>query len=184
MADSSVDDEIQMMFNAQADMRLFEPLYKRYFPRIYLYCLRRVGEAKEAEDLTSQVFTRVLTGLKDYRGGMVAAWIFRIARNTLINYHRTSYVEPVSIEHEEIDIADSEVELLDGIIFAEEQHVLRELVEELPEDQRDLLALKISGGLTSEEIGTVVGKSASAVRVQLHRLMKQLREGYLHRMRK
>ncbi|MBX3066165.1 MAG: sigma-70 family RNA polymerase sigma factor, partial [Anaerolineae bacterium] len=60
------------------------------------------------------------------------------------------------------------------VITREEHQRLQRVVSELPADQQDLLLLRIVGGLTAEEIGTVLGKRAGAVRVALHRILRQL----------
>jgi len=60
----------------------------------------------------------------------------------------------------------------------EQWQMLSQLVATLPDDQRELLALMLDAELSSQEVGEIVGKSAGAVRVQFHRLLKQLRERY------
>src|SRR4051794_13309049 len=66
----------------------FDLLYEKYVERIYNYCLRRVGQTQEAEDLASVIFTRAWAGLSTYRGGSEAAWLFKIAHNTVANHLR------------------------------------------------------------------------------------------------
>src|SRR5690606_31104714 len=85
----SPGDEARLMSLARAHPEAFAPLYERYFPRVYAYCLRRVDDPQEAEDLCSQVFTRALTGLHSYRGGLVSAWLFRIAHTVVVNHYRS-----------------------------------------------------------------------------------------------
>lgn len=176
-ASPNTDDarsEYDMMLAARDDPRQFAPLYERYFPRIYKYCLRRVETPQEAEDLTSQVFVRALRALDSYRGGMVAAWLFRIAHNAVVNHLRSRRPQ-VSIEGAGLEIASENAEPIKYVIRAEQEALVRELVATLSEYQQDLLALKLSGEMTSEEMGAAVGKSAGAVRVDLHRTVNQLR---------
>lgn len=166
--------EARLMRLAQGDPALFAPLYERYVARIYAYCLRRCEGEDEAEDLCSQVFTKALTGLHTYRGGLVSAWLFQIAHNVVANHYRARrQVFPL----DSLDPPDDS--MAESIEQAEEGRILNALVAALPDDQRDLLSLALDGGLTSQEAGAVLGKSAGAVRVQLHRIVKQLRERYL-----
>jgi RNA polymerase sigma-70 factor, ECF subfamily len=170
--------EGQIMQMAQRDPALFAPLYERYFQRVYAYCLRRSGNAQEAEDLCSQVFTRALAGLHTYRGGLVAAWLFQIAHNVVANHYRG---RRQSVALDDFDFADESASgLFDDLDDADDRRVLEELVAQLPEAERDLLALTLDAGLTSEEVGAIRGKSAGAVRVELHRVIKKLRERYHH----
>src|SRR5579885_2275763 len=81
-------EETALLACARSNPACFAPIYERYVPRIYRYCLRRVGRPDVAEDLTSVTFTKALLGLRDYRGGSVAAWLFRIAHNVVANHLR------------------------------------------------------------------------------------------------
>lgn len=161
---------------ARADPARFAPIYERYFRRIYAYCWRRVDSEVEAEDLTSQVFTRALGALPGYRGGRVVAWLFRIAHNVVANHYRArSRRSQVSLEAISFDPTDDRPGPGQQVVEAEEWQALRALVAGLPDDRRELLALKVTGGLTAKEIGEIVDRSPGAVRVELHRIIKELR---------
>ncbi len=167
-------DEIRIMRLARHDRLLFAPIYEQYFERVYAYCLRRTNSVQEAEDLCSLVFSQALGGLESYRGGMVAAWLFQIAHNTVIKHYRSRRVVTALDDIEELE-AESDLERVDDL---ELWRTLSGLVATLPDDQRELLALMLDAELSSQEVGEIVGKSAGAVRVQFHRLLKQLRERY------
>lgn len=139
-----------------------------------LTALRRVNDPQEAEDLTSLIFTRALTSLDQYRGGLVAAWLFRIAHNTIINYRKSSRRDVPLTPNE----AAHAIGLLEQVIRSEEDQMLRKLVDKLPPDQRNLLLLKVISGLASHEIGKIVGKRAGSVRVAIHRILRQLNVAY------
>lgn len=166
-------DIIQMRL-AQADPKAFAPLYDRYFDRVYAYCAHRVNNAQEAEDLCSQVFLNILKSLHTYQGGMVAAWIFTIARHVVAHHYRGE--KPI-IALDNLDFATSDIApLLDA---EEEKRIVRELIATLPNEKRDLLHLMLDGGLSSIEIGNIVGKSPVAVRVEIHRIIQSLKNRYL-----
>jgi RNA polymerase sigma-70 factor, ECF subfamily len=173
--DVNTDDESILVQMAKQNPALFAPLYERYFDRVYAYCLRRADNTQEAEDLCSQVFTRALGGLHTYREGVFAAWLFGIAHNVVVDhYHKRRPL--VSIEELELPGEDD----TDPIEVIDDGRLLKTLLAHLTDEQRDLLALSIESELTSEEIGAALGKSAGAVRVQLHRTFKQLRRHYLN----
>jgi RNA polymerase sigma-70 factor (ECF subfamily) len=167
--------EAERLRAARNDLDCFAPLYDRYAPRIYLYCLRRVGSPHEAEDLTSLTFTRALGALGDYQGGSVAAWLFTIARNTIIDHYRERQTGRVSLEHIANVLHDAHLPPVEQVIHAERCAHLRALIATFSDDEQELLALSISGELTSKEIGAVMGKRPGAVRMGLHRLLKRLR---------
>src|SRR5260370_6257230 len=179
MADQAVDDDARLLEAARVDPAAFAGVYERYLPRIYRYCLRRLGSRTEAEDATTVVFTRALAGISAYRGGSVAAWLFRIAHNTVANELRKRQSAAYSLDSclmSDVHITrGSEVGVLDSIVRAEELQQVAHLLGELTTEQRELLALKVAGELSAREIGAVVGKREGAVRVALHRTIRQLR---------
>lgn len=174
------DEEQRLLAQAICNPADFGPIYERYFERIFNYCYRRVGQPEEAEDLAAKVFGNALHNLAGYRGGSVAAWLFQIAHNAVLNHLRVRR-PVVSLERDTqvLDLPQESVTILDQLVRLEKLQQVRELIEALPDEQKDLLALSIVGELNSKEIGQIVGKSDTAVRMQLHRIIKQLREGYL-----
>jgi RNA polymerase sigma-70 factor (ECF subfamily) len=173
----SHDDDAAILRAALNDLNRFAPLYERYVDRIYTYCLRRVASAPDAEDLTSLIFTRAMMGLHDYRGGSVAAWLFRIAHNTVVNYYRDSRPQ-MSLPDDDIPI---EITPIDEVLNTEEQRTALRLVATLPQEAQNLIWLRMNG-LNSAEIGAVVGKSAGAVRTELYRLLKSLRARFVREL--
>ncbi len=175
LSDNSAAEFASTIQRARTDPTAFQPIYEEYFSRIYHYCLRRVTLVQEAEDLTSQIFTRALTNLRSYRGGSFAAWLFRIAHNVVVNHLIRRRVHAPLEEIESTAVGD---EMLGRLMnFEERQHIAR-LVNALPDDQREIIALKIVGGLSAKEIGQVVNKSEGAVRVAIHRIVQQLRDAW------
>jgi RNA polymerase sigma factor (sigma-70 family) len=171
----SVTSEAAIMHAARDNPARFAPLYTRYAPRIYTYCLRRTGSPQEAEDLTSQIFTRALKGLRTYQGGYVAAWMFSIARTTLADHYRRRRDPSVPLDTVEHDLTSEAATLIDQVLHNEQRDQLRALVAQLSPDDQELLALRINGDLSAAEIGEMVGKTAGAVRTRLHRIFKRLR---------
>lgn len=170
--------ERALMQAAQGDLRQFAPLYEQYAPRLYAYCRRRSATEQEAEDLTSQVFTRALGAIRSYQGGHVGAWLFQIARNVLIDHWEREQRH----DHSPLDkVQDQPAPYpspAEVVAEADEQAHLRELIRRLPRDQQEVIDLKLSAGLSAEEIGLTLGKSAGTVRVALHRAIKRLQKWY------
>lgn len=173
-------DEARILARTRDDPASFAPLYETYLPRIYAYCLRQLGRPEEAENMTSTVFARALSGAHAYRGGSVPAWLFRIAHNAVANSRR---------ERRHLLLEDADAGLsadraanptLDQVIDAEQRQQVARLISALPEEQQELLSLRVTHGLSAKEIGVVIGKREGAVRMALHRvvqhLARQLRE--------
>ena len=162
------------MRRAQQDPAAFAPVYEYYVDRVYAFCLRRSAGPQDAEDLCSQVFVRALRGLDSYQGGLVAAWLFRIARNVVANHHRGR--KPI-IWLEDIELP-AEDRIGEQIEREQDYYLITRLIAKLPEEKQALLSLSLDSGLSSAEIGEVLGKSPEAIRVELHRTIKKLREQY------
>jgi RNA polymerase sigma-70 factor, ECF subfamily len=171
-------DDLALVRAARLDPAAFGALYDRYYVRVYRYLRARAASDDDAADLTQQAFLKALDALPAYRerGLPFAAWLFRIARNAAIDHHRRQ--RPTT------DLAACSALLPAGddpegsIIHGERLQRLRQLVDGLEPDKRELLALRFAGGLSSREIAEVVGKSEAAVKRQLTRIIALLREQY------
>lgn len=173
------DDENSRLAEAlersKRDLNEFIPIYEAYVERIYAYCLARVHSAQDAEDLTSQVFARAMARCQTYRGGSVGAWLFQIAYHFTVDYFRESKTSHSDTLLENMD-DKNQSQPLDILIQKERLEILQRGLENLSESKRNLLLLRITGELSAAEIGQIVGKSAVAVRVEIHRIIQELKE--------
>jgi RNA polymerase sigma-70 factor (ECF subfamily) len=181
VADGRSDAELVVA--AREDATAFLALYERYFPKVQRYVRIRVAERATCEDITSDVFLRVLGGLPEFRGsGSFAAWLFRIAQNAVRSHYRLER----SVQLDEamlVAIPDAGLDPPAEAMRRERLQQLRLVLSALKPEQQNLLALRYGAELDSGEIGEVLGKSAVAVRVALHRTMAELRRRYLDEQR-
>lgn len=155
--------------------RAFERLYRNLAPAVAGY-LRLQGSA-EPDDLTSEVFIGVFSGLSSFRGTetQFRSWVFTIAHRRLIDERRRAARRPqFSTDHVEIfdrPGGDAEQDALDVLggrrVF--------ELCAELSPDQREVLVLRTVADLTVEQVADVVGKSSGAVKALQRRGLTALR---------
>ncbi len=149
-------------------------LYERYHARVYRYALAKLGDSHEAEDVAGDAFTAVVAKIPrfQWRGAGFEAWLFRIATNLIADRHRRAGRDADALI-DRSDGARSNVESTAQEV--ERRDELRELLEELPADQREILLLRFAAGLSSAEAGAVMGRSANAVRQLQFRAMDSLR---------
>ncbi len=167
-AASGVANELQTIQRAVAgDPQAFARLYDGYVDRVYRFIFFRVGDEQTAEDLCSQVFLKAWEHLASYevRGQSFGPWLFRIARNSVIDHYRTRK-DHDSLETDDDTGPDLASGLsVDGAIAAKlEADHLRRAMEELTEDQRAVLTLKFVEGFSTAEIAEIMGKRQGAIR--------------------
>lgn len=145
-------------------------LYVRYAPDVLRYVASFVHDHHEAEDITQNVFTKLMTAIKKYeqRDVPFAAWIMRVARNAALDHMRARRAIPT----EEVRLAD------DGRAQTSLNRTrdLRCALEQLPEDQREVLILRHIAGLSPLEIADTLEKTESSVHGLHHRGRRTLQE--------
>jgi RNA polymerase sigma-70 factor (ECF subfamily) len=171
----AVRPDAELVDAALKDAGSFLALYERYFPKVQRYVRIRVADRAACEDITSEVFIAALAGLPEYRGaGSFAAWLFRIAQNAVRSHHRGDRTVQLD-ETTFAAIAAEDASPPEEALRRERLLQLRAIVSTLKPEQQNLLALRYGAELESSEIGEVLGKSAVAVRVALHRTVAELR---------
>lgn len=159
---------------AEGEASTFEELYDRYFDAVNRYLRCRVSDVWDADDLTAAVFVKAMENFHRFRGeAPMAVWLFRICHNTFVDYIRSrkKTADSVSLELAAGDSCQPEEEFF----RREELNRLRRLLESLPGDYRDVIALRYMGDLKFRQIAQVLGKSEAAVRMSHYRALKMLR---------
>ncbi len=138
-------------------------LYVRYAPDVQRYVASFVYDHHEAEDITQNVFAKLMTAIKKYeqRDVPFAAWIMRVARNAALDHMRVKRAIPA----EEVRIADAGSAQTSLDLGRD----LRQALEQLPDDQREVLILRHVAGLSPVEIADTLEKSESSVHGLHHR---------------
>ena len=167
-------DEDQLVRQARQTPSQFTLLYDRHVTSVYRYLLAQVGNVQDAEDLTSQTFLEALESLPRYRGtGDFRAWLFRIARNKSIDHYR-KHRRDVSLMEDD-DFADEGLETPDTAV--EQSMALASVVRHLralSPDRDDVISLRLFAQLEIKEIAVTLNKPETAVRMLLHRGIRDL----------
>lgn len=152
-------------------------LFERHHARLYRYCQRMTGNRAAAEDLVQDVFMKMLKYKATFKDDSeFVPWMFGIARNACLGHLRRS-----ASDGSRANLVDSAA--VEAIADDEPDHVQCELVRrallELPAERREVLVLSRYEFKTYEEIAVALDCSVGAVKVRVHRAIKQLREIYL-----
>ena len=150
-------------------------IYEMNHPKLFRYVLARVGDRQTAEDLTATVFVEALKGIDSYvsRGRPLLAWLYSIARNVVNYHHRSRFTKKASqlLWHS----SGAEANEMSDPASAPEGWDLREAIDRLSSEQREVIILRYFVGLTTPEVARVVGKQERAVYSLYTRAIKALR---------
>jgi len=173
-------DDQQLIQWAKDDRQAFAELYRRHAPAVFWYLLTYSASESDAADLTQQVFLRALEALPRYHQRTVAVrpWLLRIARNATIDAHRRRRHRTPWQRLEAVLLPDHSPGPEALAIQREDAGRVSVLLGQLSDEKRELLALRFAGDLTIAEIAEVVGKNEEAVKKQLQRLVRWLKEEY------
>lgn len=163
---------------AEGDWHSFGEFYEFHLKEIYRYILFRVNDHDEAEDLTAKVFLEAWESListrREQKIRNIRAWIYRIARNKVIDYHRTRKPqEPIDDNPDKrLQGAWLETELDDLFISRK----LAEGVRQLPANYQEVIILRFVNQMSHAEVAEVMNITESHVRVLQYRALRQMRE--------
>jgi RNA polymerase sigma-70 factor (ECF subfamily) len=150
-------------------------LYDRYAPKMYAYIYRRVSDAALAEDLTSELFVRVLKAIRAERAwrDSFVAWLYRIAHNLVVDAYRRRPPPLVSLDDLPLESDEGDpVEIADD---AADRARLRAAIGQLTVDQQQVLVLRFGEGLTAKETARIMNKTTGAVEAMQHRALAAVR---------
>lgn len=169
-------NELEIVKKCQSgDLDAFGELYEMYVNKIYDFIYFRTSHRETAEDLTSLVFIKALEKIKDFNIelGYFSAWIYRIARNSIIDHYRTKKVNENIDDHSEIkDSTDLEYEIdIKCSIDTVKKHI-----NKLNKEQKDIIVMRVWDGLSYEEISKIIGKSEANCKVILSRALTAIRK--------
>jgi RNA polymerase sigma-70 factor (ECF subfamily) len=169
---SAACDEAALVAAAKSDRGAFGALYDCYVRAIYGYCFHRLGNREAAEDATSLIFTKALGALATQRGSSFRGWLFGIAHHVVADAIQMKCAHlPLEMA---LDVSDAAPSPESAAIANETRHTLYAALAQLSAEQRQVVELRLAG-LTSAEIGQVLGRSRGAVDVAQHRAVMRLR---------
>ncbi|MEN8201136.1 MAG: sigma-70 family RNA polymerase sigma factor [Bacteroidota bacterium] len=188
MKEIVVNDQDLVQAYIKGDQSAIEVLINRHRSKVYTYILLTIKNQQLAEDLFQETFIKVIQSLRGgkYRdNGRFLSWVIRIAHNLIIDHFRKEkQMNSVSNDNSEVDLfnskkfSDSNIEEL--IVNSQIKAEIRTLINELPDDQREVVLLRHYGGLSFKEIAdqtdvsinTALGRMRYAL-INLRKLIKE-----------
>lgn len=170
----------QLAVEARDDPAAFALLYERHVERVFRFLRARGAPEDLAADLTAITFERALAHIGRYTPGNagVAPWLLRIARNAYVDAARR---RRPTVPLDEADwVTDPAPSPEQAAIVADERRAILAALATLPDLQQEAIALRFAAGLTSREIGEVIGRTEDATKKLLGRALATLRETASH----
>ena len=156
------------------DPDAWESLYRGAYRNLFGFARRRLSDDQAADDAVSETMARALDRIDHFtweEGGGFNAWLFGIARNVVYEQGR-SRQRSVPIDVEPVSTARGPE---DDAMYGAEVAAVRVAFAKLAADERELLELRVTAGLSSEEVGRLTGRKPVAVRMAHSRALARLR---------
>jgi RNA polymerase sigma-70 factor (ECF subfamily) len=179
MSDWEMVGEEELILTAQAgDPSAFGELYSRYAACVFRFVYAHLDNRLDAEDLTEEVFLRAWRALPQFRqqGFPFSAFLFRIARNAMVDYYRLSKHKrsTVAISETQVEV-DPIAQPTEAVSRQLEHQELNRALSNLKDEYHTVLALRFFSGLTPAETAKVMKRSIGAIRVLQFRALSALR---------
>lgn len=162
----------------QGHSEAFGGLYEAFYDKIYRYVMFKTGDSLEAEDLTEEVFLRMLESIGSFKwqGYPFTSWLFRIAHNLVIDYYRKSGRQKKTSLDDAMRVVGTDGVDIDRKLDVELSiKEVKDAMGGLTQLQQEVLSLRFAGGLSVAETAEAMGKKENAVKALQHAAIKKLR---------
>lgn len=167
-------------------MAMLEEVFMLHKQDLFAFCYRRLGDAEQANDACGRIMLKALNGIENFTphperpGATLRAWLFRIARNDLIDFQRThKWTHSLDrVDHKGNRMHDPPDKRRgpEATVIANEADArVRQMLRELPDSQRSIVELRLAG-LTGDEIAQTLSMTLSAVKSAQYRAYQKLRD--------
>jgi RNA polymerase sigma factor (sigma-70 family) len=174
---AEIPDEIIMLRVKEGNLNEMSVLFERYHRKIYNFFFRLTFNIDVSQDLTQNLFYRMIKYKNSYKSDYsVKSWIYQIARNLHADYCKE---EKKSEElFQKADKYQTEVPDEENNYHEDDYQRLDMAISDLNDDQKEIIVLSRYQGLKYEEISAITNQSVPAIKVAMHRAIKQLRGIY------
>jgi len=161
----TVQDELALLARARTlDPDALAQIHDTYYTPIFRYVTFRVNDRQTAEDLTSEVFTRLLSALRDRNApqNTLRGWLYAVAARVVSDHHRRHYRAPhVELDESVVSPEAGPAETVEAMLTRAD---LKQAIAELTEEQQNVIALRFGFEMPIQEVARTLGKSEGAVK--------------------
>lgn len=168
-------DEMIMEAVKNGNLQQASVLFERYHKRLFNFLARMTFDKEAAEDLTQNVFLRMLKYRNSYReGAKFQSWIYQMARNVFADYYQESKTKNRVVKMETVPDRIDEKEN----DWEQQERTLELSMQKLSEEQKELLVMTRFQHMKYEEVAEIMNTTVANIKVKVHRAINKLREHY------
>ena len=181
MKEGASDEEMMLSYQ-HGDATAFEILYERHKGGVFRYLLAKCHQQAIAEELFQDVWMKLIAARDRYEvRAKFTTYLYQLAHNHFIDYYRKTRTDVLQQNDQEEDVeqitSNTQKQADEQLDIQRQTETLLQLVERLPDEQREAFLLREEAGLTVTEIAEVTGVSAEAAKSRLRYAVKKLRSG-------
>ncbi|MEM8846708.1 MAG: sigma-70 family RNA polymerase sigma factor [Bacteroidota bacterium] len=169
----TLTDEILMQKVAMGNLDLLKLLFDRHHKHVYNFLYKMSGDRMLSEDLTQDVFYKVIKYRSTYKNGSFVSWLFTIARNSMkTHFTRNHY------NHDDVEVLEYKAIESEELVHEDYSH-LQSVLNKLDPSDRELIILNRFKEIKYEELAEIVGSTPGAVKTRVCRVLKKVKQMYL-----
>jgi len=173
------DEELVKLYLETQNVAYFNLIYKRYSGKIFGKCLSLLKHEDEAEDATQDVMMKILLNMSKYSGrSRFSTWIYSITYNYCIDFIRRKKKDPSVYVDDFLDNMDVEDDVEDTFLLEMNVKRLKIILEEIPTSDKSILLMKYQDEMSIKEIGQILDKSESAIKMKIKRAKQKFKKTY------
>lgn len=173
------DEELVKLYLESQNVAYFNILYKRYSGKNFGKCISLLKSESLAEDATQDVMMKILMNLAKFSGkSRFSTWIYSITYNYCIDFLRRKKKDPSIYVDDFIENLDVEEEVDDSFLLETSVKRLKVILEDIPSGDKTILLMKYQDEMSIREIGEILDKSVSAIKMKIKRAKQKFKKSY------
>lgn len=173
------DDEVIEKYLTTSDPKYYSILYDRYSTKVFSKCISLLKSESRAEDATQDIFIKILMNLSKFSGkSKFSTWIYSITYNYCIDMIRRKKKDPSLLVDNIADTHDSVEDVDEKFLLETNIARLKIILEDIPIADKSILLMKYQDSLSIKEIGGILDKSESAIKMKIKRAKLKFKKSY------
>ncbi len=164
-----------MILVSEGNLDMMGVLFDRYHNKIFNFLIKMTRDRNSSQDITQEVFYKVIKYRKSYKKGKFSSWIYTIARNTFADHYQNNKHKDERLDNVTYKIKESEHNSIENQEITEQ---LNRALLTLAQSDKELIIMNRYQGIKYQEIAEIIGSTPGAVKTKIHRAIHKLKSNY------